>query len=207
MVKVTKSTSGKCTVKFLRSYIDTHGILDSIRSDQFSGFKETTLKKFCTELNIEQKICPVGDYRGCGLVERAVQTIKKIGGNVVRRKNRLIKLSLSSIMRDLRWKKQKTIQVSPFQAHFGRLPKNQFKILRDKLINNSDYLDKQHLERSALAASQLKRRIDQSRENLRIVRKGELSRDTSPMHKPQVHSDRDRQRAKALKELLEANAS
>ena len=31
--------------------------------------------------------------------------------------------------------------------------------------------DKQHLERSALTASQLKRRIDQSRENLKIVRK------------------------------------
>ena len=84
--------------------------------------------------------------------------------------------------------------------------KNEFKILRDKFINNSDYLDKQHLERSALTASQLKRRIDQSRENLKIVRKGELNRDTSPLHKQQVHSDRDRQRAKSLKELLEANA-
>ena len=66
--------------------------------------------------------------------------------------------------------------------------------------------DKQHLERSALSASQLKQKIDQSRENLKIVRNGELSRDTSPLHKPQVHSDRDRQRAKDLKELLEANA-
>ena len=45
-----------------------------------------------------------------------------------------------------------------------------------------------------------------TRENLKIARKGELSRDTSPLHKQQVHSDRDRQRAKALKEFLEANA-
>ena len=109
-------------------------------------------------------------------------------------------------MRDLRWNKQKIVQVSPFQAHFGRLPKNELKILRDTFINNSDYLDKQHLERSVLTASQLKRRIDQSRENLKIVRKGELSRDTSPLHKQQVHSDRDRQRGKSLNELLEANA-
>ena len=94
-----------------------------------------------------------------------------------------------------------------FPGRFRRSSKkNEFKILRDKFINNSDYLDKQHLERSALTASQLKRRIDQSRENLETVRKGELSRDTSPLHKQQVHSDRDRQRAKALKELLEANA-
>ena len=63
-----------------------------------------------------------------------------------------------------------------------------------------------HLERSALTASQVKPRIDQSRENLKRVRKGELSRYTSPLCKQQMHSDRDRQQAKALKELLEANA-
>ena len=73
--------------------------------------------------------------------------------------------------------------------------------MRDKFLNNSDSLDKQHLERSALTASQMKRRIDQSRENLKIVRKGQLSRD-----KQQITSDRDKERAKALKELLEANA-
>ena len=120
--------------------------------------------------------------------------------------NKSIKLCLSIIMRDLRWNKQKTIQVSPFQAHFGRLPKTEFKIVRDRFLNNSDSLDKQHLERSALTASQMKRRIDQSRENLKIVRKGQLSRDTSPLHKQQLTSDRDKERAKALKELLEANA-
>ena len=76
-MKVTKSTSGKCTVKFLRSYIDTHGVPESIRSDQFSGFKRKTLQKFCSELNIEQIFCPVGDHRGCGLVERTIQTIKR----------------------------------------------------------------------------------------------------------------------------------
>ena len=102
-------------------------------------------------------------------------------------------------MRDLRWNKRKIIQVSPFQAHFGRLLKTEFKIVRDRFLNNSDYSDKQHLERSASTASQLKRRIYHSRENLRIVRKGQLSRDTSPLHKHQLTSDRDRERAKALK--------
>ena len=38
------------------------------------------------------------------------------------------------------------------------------------------------------------------------MRKGQLSRDTSPLHKQQLTSDRDKERAKALKELLEANA-
>ena len=139
----------------------------------------------------------MGDHRGCGLVERTIQTIKRrLGVMLLDENKRSIKLCLSTIKRDLRWNKQKTIQASPFQAHFGRLPKNEFKILRDKFITNSDYLDKPQFKRSTLTASLLKRRIDQSRENLKIVRKEELSRDTSPLHKQQVHSDRDRQRAK-----------
>ena len=80
-----------------------------------------------------------------------------MGVMLLEENNKSIKLCLSIIMRDLRWNKQKTIQVSPFQAHFGRLPKTEFKIVRDRFLNNSDYLDKQHLERSALTASQLKR--------------------------------------------------
>ena len=191
----------------MRSYIDTHGIPESIRSDQFSGFKGKTLQIFFSELNIEQKFCPAEDHRGCGLVERTIQTIKRrLGVMLFDENNKSIKLCLSIIMRDLRWNKQKTIQVSPFQAHFGRLPKTEFKIARDRFLNNSDYLDKQQSECSALMASQLKRRIDQSRENLKIVRKGQLSRDTSRLRKQPVNSDRDRERAKALKELLKANA-
>ena len=44
--KVTKSTGGKSAIKFLRSYIDTHGIPESIKTDQFSGFKGKAIKKF-----------------------------------------------------------------------------------------------------------------------------------------------------------------
>ena len=96
--------------------------------------------------------------------------------------------------------------MSPFEAHFGRLPKTEFKILTDRFLRNSDRLDKEHLERSALTASQLKKRIDQSRDSLKIVRKGQNSRDVSPLFKQQVDLAQDRARARALKELLEANA-
>ena len=98
------------------------------------------------------------------------------------------------------------IQVSPFQAQLGRLPKKEFNFIRDNFMNNSDYLDKQKLEGLAWTASQIKRRIGQSRENLKIIRRGDLDSDTSPMYKQQLSTDRDRQRAKALKELSEANA-
>ena len=92
------------------------------------------------------------------------------------------------------------------EAQFGRLPKTEFKILRDKFIANSDRLDKQHLERLALTASQLRERIDQSRELVKIVTTEANSRDVSPMFEQQSLKAKDRDRAKALKTLLEANA-
>ena len=118
-VKVTKSTGGKSTIKFLRIYIETHGIPESIKTDQFSGFKGKA----------NQKFCPVGDHRGYGLVERTIQTIKQRLGVMLLDENvQSIKLCLSTIIRDLRWNKQKTIKLSPFEAHFGRLPKTEFKM-------------------------------------------------------------------------------
>ena len=206
-VKITKSTGGKSSVKSLRTYIDTHGIPESIRTDQFSGFKGNTMKTFCAENNIEQKFCPVGDHRGCGLVGRTIQTKKRrLGVMLLEERVTSIKLALSTIITDLRWCKQKTIKCSPFEAHFGRLPKTEFKILRDKFIKNSEHLDKEHLERSALTASQLKRRVDQSRELVKIVKKGQNSRDVSPKFRTEIESVKNRDRTRALKTLLEANA-
>ena len=113
-----------------------------------------------------------------------------------------IKLCLSTIIRDLRWTKQKTIKLSPLEAHFGRLPKTEFKILRDQFLNESGCLDKEHLERSALTASQLKRRIDQSRDNVKIIRKGQNCRDVSPLFLRNTAAAKERARAKELKQLL-----
>ena len=164
------------------------------------------MKKFCTENNIIQKFCPVGDHRGCGLVERTIQTIKRrLGVMLLEDKVQSIKLCLSTIIRDLRWNKQKRIKLSPFEAHFGRLPKTEFKIVRDNFLKESDRLDKEHLERSALTASQLKRRIDQSRVNVKIIRKGQNSRDVSPLFLRNTAAAKQRSRAKELTQQLEAN--
>ena len=100
----------------------------------------------------------------------------------------------------------KTIQFSPFEAHFGRLPRTKTKILGDKFLANSDDLDKQRLERSALTASQLRKTIDKSRDYFKIVPKGSNSRDVSPMFEHQSLLAKDRDRAKEFKTLLEANA-
>ena len=104
--------------------------------------------------------------------------------------NEQYKLALSTIIRDIRWSKQKTT-----------------KVLGDLFIKSSPRLDKEHLERSALTASQVKKRIDQSTDNVTIVRKGLSSREVSPLFKSEVESAaKNRDRAKALRTLLEANA-
>ena len=65
--------------------------------------------------------------------------------------------------------------------------------------------DKEYLKQSALTDSELKRRIDQSRDNVKIVRKGKNSRDVSPLFQRNTFAAKERARAKELKQLLEAN--
>ena len=155
------------------------------------------MKKFCVENNIKQKFCPVGDHRGCGLVERTIQTIKKrLGVKLLEENVKSIKLCLSTKIWDMRWIKQKTIQKSLFEAQFSRLPKTEFKIIRDKFVKFSDHLDKQHLERSALTASQMKERIEQSLDSLKIVKKGQRSRDVSPLFQTRKYDDSRNQSSK-----------
>ena len=79
-------------------------------------------------------------------------------------------------------------------------------MIRDEFITNSDYLDKQHLDQFALTASQLKRRIDQSKENLKIVKRGPSAEAQVRCTKQQLSTTRDRQRAKTLLDLFEGNA-
>ena len=83
----------------------------SIRTDQFSGFKGKAKKKFCSENNREQKFYPVADHRGCGLVERTTQATKRrLGVGLLDKNVPSINLCLSTIIRDLIWAKQETIQ-------------------------------------------------------------------------------------------------
>ena len=52
----------------------------------------------------------------------------------------------------------------------------------------------------------MKRRIDQSRDNVKIIWKGQNSRDVSPLLLRNTAAAKERARAKELKQLLEANA-
>ena len=74
---VNRSTGGKKIIKFLKSYIQHQSIPKSIQTDQYSDFKNNLVQAFSKKKNIYQQFCPVGDHRGCGLVERSMHTIKR----------------------------------------------------------------------------------------------------------------------------------
>ena len=76
-VAILKSTSTAKIIKFLQNYICMHGVPKNIKSDQYSGFKSKDLENFCNNTGINQRFCPVEDHRGCGIVERTIQTLKR----------------------------------------------------------------------------------------------------------------------------------
>ena len=76
-VLITKTAGAKKVTKFLASYIRIHGIPQSIRSDQGSGFKNDVVQHFCSSKGIKPILSPVGDHRGSCLVERSIQIVKR----------------------------------------------------------------------------------------------------------------------------------
>ena len=111
-------------LKFFQEYVLLHGTPLSIRLDQARCQTGQQIKAFCSQKNIQSIEAPIHDHRAIGLIERLIQTIK----------NRLaciktatpdqfnVKASINSINYQLRICLQKTINVSPFEEHFGRKP-------------------------------------------------------------------------------------
>ena len=92
-----------------------HGIPKSIRTDRGSGFKSAVLKNFCNNLGIDHVFCPVGDHRGCGLVERTIQTMKrKLGTVAFSPQYKSLKHVLHTSLDDLRKSKHAPLNKSPY---------------------------------------------------------------------------------------------
>ena len=109
-------------MKFFREYILLHGIPRSIRLDQVRCHAGQQIKSFCNQNNIQLIEAPIHDYRTIGLVERLIQTIKnRLACIKTAGKNQLnLKASVNSIIYQLRICRQKTINISPFELHYGR---------------------------------------------------------------------------------------
>ena len=81
---------------------------------------------FCNKNNIEFIKAPVNDHRAIGLVERLIQTIKSRLACIKEEKSLNnafhIKYALKIFIHQLRICKQKTTNISSFEAHFGPKP-------------------------------------------------------------------------------------
>ena len=75
-IACTKSTTTKTLMKFVRQYVNLHGVPRRIRADQGSCFISKIFEDWCEDKNIEFIKAPVDDHRAIGLVERTIQTIR-----------------------------------------------------------------------------------------------------------------------------------
>ena len=109
-------------LNFLQKYVFLHGILRSIRLDQARCQTGQQIKAFCNQNNIQLIEAPIHDHRAIGLVERLIQTIKnRLAYIKTAAQNKFnLKASINSIIYQLRICRQKTINISPFEADFGR---------------------------------------------------------------------------------------
>ena len=80
------------------------------------------IKTFCNQNKIQLIEAPIHDHRAIGLVERLIQTIKnRLACIKTAAQNQFnMKASINTIIYQLRICRQKTIGISPFEAHFGR---------------------------------------------------------------------------------------
>ena len=179
---ITRKSGSEKILKFLKNYIHQNSIPKNLRTYQYSGFKNAKLAEFCKSKGINQIFCPVGDHRGCGLVERCIQTIKRKLGTMQLDPNfEDIQTAVKSILEDIRISRHSILKKSLFELHFGRKPNTEWSNFRDKLKCSLN-LDQQRLERSLLKPEEMRESAD-SRTRLKVVKKGMASRDVSPKMK------------------------
>ena len=94
------------------------------------------VKNFCNKNNIEIIEAPVNDHCAIGLVERLIQTIKSrlacIREETSASNAFHIKYAKKIILQQLRICKQRTTNISPFEAHFGRKPNIPLSVISTK---------------------------------------------------------------------------
>ena len=76
--EIVNNASGPNVLKFLNKYIYQHGVPRTIRLDQARCFTGKKFEIFCTENNITSINAPANDHRAIGLVERFIQTNKRL---------------------------------------------------------------------------------------------------------------------------------
>ena len=118
---VCNSNRSDKIIKFLKAYIIAHGVPRQIRVDQGTNFMSKEVKTFCHEQGIEVLISPANDHRATGCVERTIGSIKNSVLTYAREDkpeplDRMVERALGA----LRFVKNASLNITPFEAHHGR---------------------------------------------------------------------------------------
>ena len=161
------------------------------------------MQAFCKDKNIAQYFCPVRDHRGCGLVERSIQTIKRrFGASRLSSDFSNVQDTLRNIIEDIRITTNSVTGVSPFELHFGRPPNTELSIAAERLSTGVN-LDNQQLERDLLTPEQRREQRD-SRPRIKLVKKGQSSPTVSPYFGGPTESVADTPHYRALESLAQS---
>ena len=118
---VCNSNCSDKIIKFLKAYIIAHGVPRQIRVDQGTNFMSKEVKTFCHEQGIEVLTSPVNDHRATGCVERTIGSIKNSVLTYAREDkpeplDRMVERAFGA----LRFVKNASLNITPFEAHHGR---------------------------------------------------------------------------------------
>ena len=158
---------------------------------------------FCKDKNISQIFCPVGDHRGCGLLEHAIQTIKRrLGASRLNPDFSNVQDTLRHIFEDIQVTKKSVTRFSPFELHFSRPPNTELSLAAERLSSRVN-LDDQQLERDLLTAEQCREQCD-SRPRIKCVKKGQSSPSVSPCFGGPTESVSETPHYRALESLAKS---
>ena len=108
-------------VKFLKSYITIHRVPRKIHVDEGTSLMSNEIKAFCNGEGIEIIKSPVNDHRATGCVERTIGSLRSSILTFAQEKHpepleKMVERALGA----LRFSKNATLKISPFEAHHGR---------------------------------------------------------------------------------------
>ena len=108
-------------LKFLKSYITNHGVPRKIHVDQGTSFMSNEIKAFCNGEGIAIIKSPVIDHWATGCVMRTIGSLKNSILTFVHEKHpEALEKMIERALGALRFSKNATLKISPFEAHRGR---------------------------------------------------------------------------------------
>ena len=130
---VCNSNRSDKIIKLLKADIVAHGVPRQIRVDQGTNFMSKEVRSFCHKEGIEMLISPVNDHRATGCFERMIGSIKSSVLTYAREDkpeplDRMVERALGA----LRFAKNATLNITPFEAHHGRKANTVFRNLTKK---------------------------------------------------------------------------